>query len=56
MLFSESVDVSVGCQGLKGQQNSAKMVTFLQIAAFVVNDTVMGGRSDSELLTSQARM
>ena len=25
-----------------------------QIAAFVVNDTVMGGRSDSEVLTSQA--
>ncbi|CAL1150944.1 unnamed protein product, partial [Cladocopium goreaui] len=26
----------------------------LEIAAFVVNDTVMGGRSDSEVLTSQA--
>lgn len=25
-----------------------------QIAAFVLNDTVMGGRSDSEVLTSQA--
>lgn len=48
-----SVDIRSGEKSRPGLLRDFVRNEGLEIAAFVVNDTVMGGRSDSEVLTSQ---